>query len=220
MNVELKKKLVSKFVVLDGPDGCGKSTQLKLLADQLNVEGLQVTSVRDPGTTAAGEAIRDILLSGKYGRLSPRCELLLFMAARAQMISEIIHPAIEMGRLVLGDRFISASLAYQGASGVDLSAIIEMGKFAVHTTWPNLTIILDVPVELGLQRIHRKNHLNKTPVALDAMECRSIEFHRRVRETFLRLPGIYPGRVEIIDASSSIDQVHEKIVEALGRVDS
>lgn len=212
---DLIEKLASKFVVLDGPDGCGKSTQLKMLAERFEAEGMELITVRDPGTTAAGEAIREIILSGKYGKLNGECELLLFMAARAQMMTESIGPAIQAGKLVLADRFISASCAYQGAGGVDLKSIIEIGDFAVKAIWPDLTIILDIPPELGFKRINS----SKEQADLDAMERRSIDFHQRVRQIFLQIPADYPGPVRIVDADASVQEVHQRIMETLDRVD-
>jgi len=210
----LKSKLRAKFVVLDGPDGSGKTTQQKMLADRLQAHDIDLLAVRDPGSTPVGEAIRKIILSGDYGRLSPRCELLLFMAARAQMIAEKILPAIKSGKLVLADRFISASCAYQGASGLDLGSIVQLGKFAVGTTWPDLTIILDVPIDVGMERIRRNGGST-----LDAMESRPAEFHGQVRRNFLSLKQLYPGSVEVIDATGPVDDVHQRVMEILERVD-
>ncbi len=212
---DLASKLRSKFVVLDGPDGCGKSTQQAMLADALLKAGGQAVTVRDPGTTSAGEEIRRIILSGDHGCLSAECELLLFMAARSQMMAENILPALKAGKTVLSDRFVSASCAYQGASGIDLKDIIELGQFATRSTWPDLTIVLDIPVELGLQRARIANGDED----LDAMECRPTDFHRKVRRIFLNLGGAYPGKVEIVDASGTVDQVHKQVVEVLRRVD-
>jgi len=214
-STELKEKLKSKFIVLDGPDGCGKSTQQHLIADRLTAVGIEVTTVRDPGTTPAGEAIRTIVLSGRYGKLSPQCELLLFMAARAEMTAAKIMPAINAGHVVLADRFVSASCAYQGASGVNLASIIEMGTFAIRSTWPDLTIILDIPVELGTKRLAA----TARQAGLDAMERRSRAFHEKVREIFLTLPQAYPAHVQVVHADGSVQQVTDRIMEALERVD-
>lgn len=210
-----KETLGGRFIVLDGPDGCGKSTQQRLLSEALAREGLEVSCVRDPGTTTAGEGIRQILLSGDHGSLDPRCELLLFMAARAQMIAECIRPALAAGRVVLGDRFVSASCAYQGASGLDPAQIVQIGHFAIGGRWPDLTIVLDVPAELGMERIRK----TEKAAALDAMERRPLDFHRRVREMFLNLGRVYPAPVAVIDATVAPEVVHQRILEVLDRVD-
>lgn len=210
------KNLKSKFIVLDGGDGCGKSTQLKRVAQQLTDIGADVLAVRDPGTTSAGEAIRQIILSGDHGKLNAECELLLFMAARAQMMTECILPALDAGRTVLCDRFISASCAYQGASGLDPKSIIRIGEFAAKNRWPDLTLVLDVPCEIGAQR----RAIGRPGVAPDAMEKRSDAFHQNVRRIFLELPKIYPAPIRIIDATTSIDAVTTRLMEAIDHVDA
>ena len=232
--MKLKDKLAGKFIVLDGPDGSGKGTQLKLLADALDAEGVPLVLGKDPGGTETGERIRAVLLRHDLTGMDPRCEALLFMASRAQLVAEVIAPALEAGKTVLCDRFISSTCAYQGAAGADGAEIIALGRFAVGSTWPDLTLIVDVPVEEGFRRTGRRPHhagrhraRNHDPaqglllndVAPDAMEARPIDFHRKVREMFLHLPADYPGRIEVIDGLGSPETVHQRIREALARVD-
>lgn len=205
----LVDKLKGCFIVIDGPDGAGKSTQLERLRSALEKAGGDVEIVIDPGGTAVGGEIRNILLHAKDLHLAPMCETLLFMASRAQLVAEKVRPAQAAGKIVLGDRFISATLAYQGALGVDTSMILELGDTAVETTWPALTILLDVPVEVGMGRIQRQR---------DRMESRAAEYHQDVRRRFASLgtkENPYPHPVVHIDAAGTPEDVHERIVKAL-----
>ena len=210
----MMSKLAGKFIVFDGPDGCGKSTQIKMLADVLRGDGLPLVTLRDPGGTAAGDAIREILLRGGHGSLDIRGELLLFMASRAQLVKEQIRPAFSEGKSVLCDRYISASCAYQGAGGLDPKDILQVGSFAVEDSWPDLTVVLDVSPEVGFERIRRSRGGR-----FDAMESRGLQFHEKVRGIFLQLPDIYPGKVEVIDAAGTEEEVHNRILELLTNVD-
>jgi dTMP kinase len=228
----LADKLRGKFIVFDGPDGSGKSTQRERLARSLQTEGLTVVQTKDPGGTVIGDRIRHILLDYDLSDMDVRCETFLFMASRAQLVGEIVEPALKAGQVVLCDRFISSTCAYQGAAGYDIQRVIEVGRYAVGDTWPDLTLILDVPPEEGFARTGRKPHhagqrrRNATgqkamfaDALPDAMEARPIEFHRRVREIFLSLPRFYPKPVEIIDARGAADAVHALVLERLAHVD-
>jgi dTMP kinase len=229
----VKNKFSGKFIVLDGPDGCGKTTQLELLAEYFNEEGVEVVKTHDPGGTKIGDQIRHLLKYGAKGIMDVHTETMLFMASRAQLVAEVIKPAIEKGKTVLCDRFISSTCAYQGSSGYPLEKIIELGKFAVGDVWPNLTIIIDIPAEEGLERTGRKprqqsianhkdanqSHLfeNATP---DKFDSRSLEYHRKVRKWFLMLEKEYPGVVKIVDGSNaSIEKVHEEIKQVIIKTD-
>lgn len=214
----LKHKLSGKFIVFDGPDGSGKGTQIDLLARALTAEGVPIVCTRDPGGTAIGDQIREILLHRNLlAAMDVRCETLLFMASRAQLVGEVIAPAIREGKTVICDRFISATCAYQGAAGYDVAKIIELGRFAVGDLWPQLTLVLDVPADEGLKRAGRRQE-QAVGARHDAMEARPIDFHRRVRDIFLQLPGVYPGRVEVVNGGGSPDDVHGRVMEVLKRV--
>jgi dTMP kinase len=230
--LDLKSTLAGKFIVFDGPDGSGKTTQLKLLAERLTAAGLEVVLGKDPGGTPIGNQIRKILLDGDLSAMDVRCETFLFMASRAQLVTEVVVPALAAGKVVLCDRFISSTWAYQGAAGYDVSHIVELGRLAVGETWPHLTLIFDVPTEEGFQRTGRRAHHagrnrkngagqgdlfgDATP---DAMEARPIDFHRKVRQLFLQLPADYPGKQVIIDGRPAAEQVHERVWETIGRAD-
>lgn len=229
----LKDKLAGKFIVFDGPDGSGKGKQIALLKDRLIADGLEVVCGKDPGGTEIGDRIRAVLLKHDLSEMDVRCETFLFMASRAQLVAEVIDPALKAGRVVLCDRFVSATCAYQGAAGYDVKRIIELGRLAVGDTWPDLTLILDVPVEEGFRRTGRRSHhagrrrkrqhetqgLLLPDVQPDAMEARPIDFHRKVRQLFLNLPPEYPGRVEVINGLGSPEAIHGRILEALTNVD-
>ncbi len=209
---EIAKKLAGKFIVLDGPDGSGKSTQITLLADWLTAQGVEVVKVCDPGGTKVGEKIRSVLLDRETGSVSPMCEMLLFMASRAQLVAERIRPALEAGKVVLCDRFISATIAYQGAVGIGHETIIKLGDTAIGGLWPDLTIILDVPVETGMERI---NTGRSCPG--DRMETKGSAFHKSVRRIFGELGEYYRRPVEYVNAEKGTEEVFKSILDAMER---
>lgn len=225
----LKNKLVGKFIVLDGPDGAGKGTQLKLLTKSLEAEGISVTNVIDPGGTDIGDNIRKLVKYGSKG-IDVRTEVMLFMASRAQLVAEVIQPALEEGKTILCDRFISSTCAYQGAGGYPIEQTLELGKLAVGQTWPNLTIILDLPPKIGRERTgvtrskkvkndYGQKHFFDSPT-VDQFDSRTLEYHKKVRKMFLQLDGVYPGAVKTIDVSSdSIEEVSEKIKKIIEETD-
>ena len=227
----LARKLQGKFVVFDGPDGAGKSEQHKLLAKKLEIAGVSFVSCHDPGGTKFGDRIRSVLLDYDLSTMDAACETMLFMASRAQLVSEVIKPALAADNTVLCDRFVTSTCAYQGAAGYDPKVIVELARLAIGNTWPEVTVILDVDPEVGLERINRKRHhvgKNRKRVAgqstlfddgvPDAMESRPIEFHRRVRRMFLEVHEYYPTPVITIDGRGDRSAVFDRIVEGLARV--
>lgn len=209
--------LRGKFIVFDGNEGCGKSTQASLLRDRLVREaGLEVLLVRDPGTTRIGEQIRQILLNPDNAEMSMRAEMLLYMAARAQMMKEIIQPALDSGKLVLSDRFISSTLAYQlGGDGLTAQQIRNIGDVAISRRWPDLTLIFDLPVELSSQRVKPKFTRSDKDAAAkaekDRIEQRSRDYHEQVRQNYLDQVHSNPDQYRLIDASKSVEAVHEDV---------
>ncbi len=192
-----------RFIVFDGGEGCGKSTQISLLRERLEASGRDVLLVRDPGTTRVGELIRDILLNPDHTEMGFRCEMLLYMSARAQMWHEVIGPALSRGAIVLSDRFVSSTLSYQlGGDGLTEAEIRTAARIALGGGWPDLTLILDMPVERSIARVKR---------AKDRIEQRSSEYHQRVRQNFLNQARTTPDAYRVIDADRTIEQVHQDI---------
>ena len=202
-----------RFLVLDGPDGAGKSTQIALLARRLR-DAVDVVSVRDPGGTVIGDRIRGILLDNAHPDMSVACELLLYMASRAQLVAKVIRPALERGACVICDRYISSTVAYQGAGGTDIRAIRQVAEVAVGGLWPDMTVILDLPAETGLSRVGRRGGDAK-PGTLDRMEQKGLEFHRRVRDLFLQQAGERPDDFAVVDATQAAEAVHESVWTAV-----
>lgn len=186
------------FLSLDGPDGAGKSTQLRLLAEWLRGRGLSVTECSDPGGTELGRHLRQLLLSYP-GEMSLRCEALLFMASRAQLIAEVIQPALAAGHIVLCDRFLLANVVYQGhAGGLDPTELWQLGRLSTGGLEPDLTLVLDLPLAAALSR--RKE-------TADRMEKRGAEFHEKVRAGFLSEARRNPQRLRVVDAQASAPEV-------------
>lgn len=195
--------LRSRFIVLDGPEGSGKSTQLKFLVETLQKHHLQPLAVRDPGTTQIGEKIRAILLDPAHAEMTMRCEMLLYMAARAQMIAQIILPALAAGQTVICDRFVSSTLAYQvGGDGLTEQQIRSIADIAIQSRWPDLTIILDIPITQSFARVQRTK---------DRIEQRPPEYHEQVRRNYLLQAAADPAHYRVIDAARTPDAVHADI---------
>ncbi len=181
-----------RFVVLDGPDGCGKSTQARSLVEWLRLRGRTVRHLRDPGGTRIGERIRSILLDPVHREICPRAEALLFMASRAQLAAEEILPALRAGEVVVCERWVSATMAYQGAGGgLGAEALLAAGSIATGDLVPDLTLILDVDPAEGLARIGRSP---------DLMEARPVAFHERVRGEFLAIAAAGTLNARLIPA--------------------
>jgi len=226
----LAKRLHGRFVVFDGPDGAGKSSQHRRLEASLRDAGIDLVSCHDPGGTAIGERIRAVLLDHDLSAMDVNCETMLFMASRAQLVAEVIRPALAAKKTVLCDRFITSTCAYQGAAGYDPKRVIELARYALGDLWPDITIVLDVDTELGFSRIGRKprqaekNRRSKvTPTLIpgiepDAMEARSLDFHRRVRKLFQEVGSYYPTPVVLVDAAGDEETVFQRIVTELDRV--
>ena len=205
---DLVGKLAGKFIVIDGPDGAGKTTQGQLLAQFLTESGLDICRIRDPGGTAIGDEIRAILLNRRHGRMSVQCELMLYMASRAQLAREVIAPALAEGKCVLGDRYVSSTIAYQGAGGADTEAITQAARIAVGATMPDLTVILDIDPQVGLARAARDRQA-------DRIESKDIEYHRKVREIFLTQARNQPQRFTVIPGAGSVDQIQQQLRDTL-----
>ena len=191
------------FLSLDGIDGTGKSTQCRLLAEWLRERGRDVVTCIDPGGTAVGQELRQILLASRHA-LTPECEALLFMASRAQLVHEVIRPALEAGKVVVSDRFLLATVVYQGHAGLlDVEELWQVGRLATGGLEPDLTVVLDLPVERARERYRSR--------PADRMETKPIEFHRRVREGFLDEAARHPERIRVVDASPNVEVVQAEV---------
>lgn len=150
------RDLAGKFIVFDGPDGSGKTSVRDRVAEHLRAAGVPITTCKDPGGTPIGDRIRSVLLDHDLSDMTVQCETLLFMASRAQLVRQVVLPALKQGHAVLCDRFVSSTCAYQVAAGDDFATILDLARYAIGTTWPDLTLILDVPVEVGFARIGKR----------------------------------------------------------------
>ena len=194
------------FITFEGADGCGKTTQQMLAADNLESKGYEVLITREPGAKGLGEDIRKILLDYK-GPVSERCESLLFLADRAQHVDNMILPAIENGQIVLCDRYTDSTVAYQGyGRQQNLERIKKLNDFATNLLKPDLTFVFDIDVETSMQRVGKEK---------DRMESEGKEFHNRVRNGYLKLAEEEPNRIKVLDAAKSIDEIHEEVVNIL-----
>jgi len=195
--------MASYFITLEGPEGSGKSTQAGMLAEVLERAGLKVLLTREPGGDPVSEDIREILLHGTDHSVHDRTEVFLYLAARAQHTEQVIRPHLEEGVVVVCARYIDSTVAYQGyGSGLDLDLIHRMNSFATGGLTPDLTLLLDIDVEAGLQR---QNEWNR-------FERKAVDYHRRVRDGFLEEARLHPERIVVIDAAQSVEAVHHEIV--------
>lgn len=198
---------MSLFITFEGIEGCGKSTQSRLLYDYLRRHGYDCVYTREPGGTKLGEKIRETLLHSKVA-ISDLAEIFLFEAARTQIVKEIIAPALKKGKIVICDRFYDATTAYQGfAGGVPLELVNRLNTIATEDLRPNLTILLDVGIKTGLSRAKKKGP--------DRMEAKKIAYHKKVRAGYLKLAGKEPGRIKVIKVETDLNKTQEKIRESI-----
>jgi dTMP kinase len=208
------------FITFEGVEGCGKTTQIRLLADALKQAGEKILLTREPGGCPISDKIRAILLDSENSEMTPKAELLLYAAARAQHVNEVIRPALTSGGIVLCDRFTDATVAYQGfGRGLDQDLIKELNETATADCRPDLTVLIDCPVETGLERAIARieagtasdsNHLRE-----ERFERESIEFHQRVRSGYLTLAKASPGRFILIDGRESVEVIATNIYSAV-----
>ncbi len=205
---------MSIFITFEGPEGSGKSTQIRLLAQALAQDGRPALTTREPGGTRIGDGIRGLLLDLAHTEMSPRAETLLFNAARAQIVDQVIRPALAQGQVVLCDRYADSTLAYQGyGHGQDLAPLGQLAAYATDGLLPDLTIFLDIDPVAGLQR--------KQAGAADEwnrMEAKAVAFHQRVRTGYLTLAQAQPDRWLVLDALGTIDGIHDAIWQQVARL--
>ena len=203
-----------RFITFEGPDGSGKSTQMRLLAQHLRDQGRDVLESQEPGGTPIGMHIRRILLDPENSDLSPTAEMLLMFAARAQNVDQWILPALAQGRIVLSDRFTDSTLVYQGTGrGLGAETVYEVDRVACRGLVPDLTFVIDIDTEAGLSRARRRNQFSS--VDESRIDEQALSFHKKVREAYQRLATDEPRRVRLIDGSLSKDQVAAEVWSAV-----
>jgi len=199
----------AKFITFEGIDGCGKSTQAKLLLEYMNKSGVETILVREPGGTNISESIREILLHSSSGQMGDRTESLLMTASRTQLTQEVIIPNMDQGKFVIADRYSDSTLAYQGGGrNLDIEWLIELNNYATFTLLPDITFFVDIRSEEALRRLDS----NK-----DRIEGEGIEFQARVRKTYHELAERFNDRYVILDGYGEIDDIHQKVLNEMIR---
>jgi dTMP kinase len=199
------------FITLEGPEGSGKTTAVEAAVKALQEKGYEIVRTREPGGTPIAEQIRNVILDKANTSMDPRTEALLYAASRRQHLVEKVWPALKEGKIVICDRYLDSSLAYQGgARGLGVDEVLNVNLFATENTWPDLTLLFDIKPEVGLARI-----ASNASREVNRLDLEKLEFHNKVRDTFLALAKKYPDRYVIIDASKSRDEVAKATLEAI-----
>jgi dTMP kinase len=197
------------FITFEGTDGSGKTTQIKLLEEYMNKKGYEVVLSREPGGTRVSELIRDLILDPINMEIVPLTEMILYAASRAQHVAQVIKPAIDAGKIVICDRFVDSSYAYQGSGrGVDLKIVADVNRVAIDGMIPDMTFFLDIDPEIAIKR-----RINST--GADRIEQEKMDFHKRVYEGYKKMALLYPDRIKTIDANKSIEEIYSQINEYL-----
>ena len=199
------------FITLEGPEGSGKTTAVEAAVKALEEKGYKIVRTREPGGTPIAEQIRNVILDKANTKMDPRTEALLYAASRRQHLVEKVWPALKEGKIVICDRYLDSSLAYQGgARGLGVEEILKINLFATENTWPDLTLLFDIKPEVGLARI-----ASNASREVNRLDLEKLDFHNKVRDTFLALAKRYPDRYVIIDASLSREEVAKATLEAI-----
>jgi dTMP kinase len=206
-----------KLITFEGIDGCGKSTQMRLLGQYLTERGVGVVSTREPGGTELGRKVRSALLDGGAGSVEPLAELLLYAADRAQHVRRVILPALSLGKVVLSDRFYDATTVYQGyARGFDLDLVNQLNELATGGLKPDLTLLFDLDVETGLKRTMRRGDgTGVTAAGPDRLDQEPVEFHERVRQAYLDIAAREPERFRVIPSAGPVEVTFELMIRAV-----
>ncbi|MBL8014157.1 MAG: dTMP kinase [Candidatus Omnitrophica bacterium] len=200
----------AKFITLEGSEGSGKSTQSALIVDYLKSKGQDVIALREPGGVKISEAIRNLLLDVKNDAMGQECETLLYMAARAQVVKEIIAPALQAGKTIVCDRFLDSTFVYQGfGHGLDLKFIQSLGTFVTQGIVPDLTVLFDIEVKEGLSRTNAKK---------DRIELRPLEYHEKVRQGYLSLAAQNPNRIKLIRVDAPKEEIFKRVKDCIDQV--
>ena len=197
------------FITIEGPDGSGKSTQIKKLAAYLEQKGHGVVVTREPGGTRISEKIREIILDRENIEMDPVTEALLYAASRAQHVAEVIQPAVDSGKTVICDRFVDSSIVYQGIGrGLGIDAVENINRIAVKNILPDITFLFQLCPEVGLERKSEQGEK-------DRLEQEALDFHQKVFQGYQRLKALYPQRIVVVDASGSIEEIHKDVIFAI-----
>lgn len=208
-----------KFITFEGPEGCGKTTQSKLALKWLKSKGMDVIWTREPGGTRIGDEIRALVLNPDFKEMEDLTEILLLAASRAQHVKEKIHPALEAGTTVMCDRFVDATLAYQGRGrGLDWELLHNLNQVATEGLLPDLTILIDIAPEVGLKRAMETEKEEHAAGEADRMEAEGGDFHSNVRKGYLFLAERFPERIKVVESMATIEQTQEEIRRLLSDV--
>ncbi|MEA5061443.1 MAG: dTMP kinase [Erysipelotrichaceae bacterium] len=199
------------FITLEGPEGSGKTSAVKVVVERLTKMGYNIVQTREPGGTPIAEQIRNVILDVNNTKLDPRAEALLYAASRRQHLVEKVWPALKEGKIVICDRFLDSSLAYQGgARNLGVDNILNINMFATEGTFPDLTLLFDIDPKIGLERIAKNANRE-----VNRLDLEKLDFHKKVRQTFLELAKRFPNRFVVIDASKSMEEVAENTYKAI-----
>lgn len=200
------------FISMEGPDGSGKSTQIELMKRYLEEKGYEILITREPGGTVVSEAVRELILNPEFKNMDYHAEALLYAAARAQLVNEVIKPALFAGKAVISDRFVDSSAVYQGMGrGLGVEEVYRINEFATGGLLPDVTIHLDLPAKVGISR-------KKDQKELDRMELEAIDFHEKVAAGYRELAKLSAERIYTIDATMSIEEINKQIIERLEKI--
>lgn len=199
------------FITLEGPEGSGKTTAIQEAVNKLIEMGYEIVRTREPGGTDISEQIRNVILDKSNTKMDPRTEALLYAASRRQHLVEKVWPALKEGKIVICDRYLDSSLAYQGAArGLGVDNVLSINLFATENTWPDLTLLFDLPPEVGLSRISKNADRE-----VNRLDLEKLDFHHRVRNGFLELAKQYPDRFVVLDASKSKEELAKDTLDAI-----
>ena len=200
----------NRFITIEGCEGSGKTSIIRLLCEELEKRGISYLSTREPGGSKISEQIRNVILNVENTKMDYMTEALLYAASRRQHLEEIVKPALNAGKVVICDRYLDSSLAYQGyARGLGIDEVYNINMYATSGFLPDLTIYIDIPVEIGLGRIKDNNR------DVNRLDLEKIAFHNKVREGYLKIAKMYPDRIKVIDGNASLDVVFARVIEVL-----
>ncbi len=204
------------FISFEGIEGCGKTTQIDMLGKNLRARSDRIVQTREPGGSGIGKTVRNIVMSSENILLEPLAELFLILADRVQHVQEVIAPALLAGKTVLCDRFIDSTVAYQGfGRGIDLDLVLRLNQIVIDMCVPDMTILIDCPVEVGLERVRKRIPASREGELLLRFEREDRSFHRRVREGYLKIAEQEPERIVVVDGNASVDEVNERVQRAV-----